>query len=154
MPRVNVDHHPPKRRRIESKLDLVYIDAFNSTETLSRLTQSRRFICDPLQRYPDNVRYSEETRLRSVSKSFLAAAYPRFESPDTSKDPKRGARAPCISGTDITAVSPHPSVTPGFLRLCSTPRVCQLASPRVELHSRVHHSVYIPKAEYIHPLRA
>lgn len=28
-----------------------------------------------------------------MSKSFLAAAYPRFESPDTSKDPKRGERA-------------------------------------------------------------
>lgn len=72
----------------------MYIDTFNSMETLSWLTQSRRFICnDLLQRYLDNVRYSEETRLRSVSKSFLAAAYPRFESPDTSKDPKRGACA-------------------------------------------------------------
>lgn len=71
----------------------MYIGAFNSMETLSWLTQSRRSICNPLQRYPDNVRYSEETRLRSVSKSFLAAAYPRFESPDTSKDPKREARA-------------------------------------------------------------
>lgn len=132
-------------------------------ETLSRLTQSRRFICNPLQRYPDNVRYSEETRLRSVSKSFLAAAYPRFESPDTSKDPKRGARArarPCISGTDITAVSPlslRPPPPHGFLRLCSAARRAS-----VNLHRRALNcicayinSVYIPKAEYsalnVHP---
>lgn len=155
MPRLNVDPHLLRREDARKiNWEQVYADAFNSTEeTLSRLTQSRRFICSPVQRYPDNVRYSEETRLRSVSKSFLAAAYPRFESPDTSKDPKRGARsrASVYFGNRYycrPSLSPPRTAAPlafsVFARLRAA-RVCQLASPRVELHSRVHHSVYIPK---------
>jgi len=138
------------RKDVWKITETTHIDTFNryiSMKTLSWLTQSHRFICNLLQRYLDNVRYSEETQLRSVSKSFLAAAYPCFESSDTSKDPKRGALArPCISGTDITAVA-APSLrlwlSPSSLAL----RVRQLAPSRVELHPRMHHFVP-PKAEY------
>jgi len=70
-------------------------NALNPTEMPSRLTQSGQF---RMQRtattaFRRSIAIPERIRLRSVSKSFLAAAYARFEAPDTSKDPKRGACA-------------------------------------------------------------
>lgn len=112
-------------------------------EALSWLTQSRRFIRNNLlQRYLDNVRYSEETRLRSVSKSFLAVAYPRFESPDTSKDPKRGARVRVFREQILL---PSPYISPLWL----SPSLLNSRCASVNLHRhasnciRVHHFVYL-----------
>lgn len=125
-------------------------------ETLSWLTQSCHLTCNNLQRYFDNVRYSEETRLRSVSKSFLAAAYPRFESPDTSKDPKRGVHA-CASVYFGNRYYCHrrTSLLSGFLRLCSTraarPSTCiatrRIASACASL--RISSQVHCPFSMFI-----
>jgi len=64
------------------------------TKMPSRLTQSGQFRMQQTATtaFRRSIAIPERIRLRSVSKSFLAAAYARFEAPDTSKDPKRGAR--------------------------------------------------------------
>lgn len=130
------------------KIDRNYLYPLNNylirRRLLNWLTQrADHFVCNNLlQRYPDNVRYSEETRLRSVSKSFLAAAYPRFESPDTSKDPKRRerahARARVFREQILPAISPLALLGP-----CSSTRCASVKSHR---HASscicVHHFVY------------